>query len=51
MRFISTEKCFKCGSPAKGLIYTKQGVTYYCKKCLRKNTKQEEELLKNNGIK
>ena len=50
MQFISTEKCSKCGSQAKGLVYTRQGVTYYCKKCLRKNTRQEEALLKNRGF-
>ena len=51
MKSISSEKCNKCGSQAKGLVYRKQAVTYYCKRCLRKNTKQDEMLIKGNEIK
>jgi late competence protein required for DNA uptake (superfamily II DNA/RNA helicase) len=51
MKFISSEKCNKCGSQAKGLVYRNQAVTYYCKRCLRKHTKQDEMLIKSSDIK
>ena len=51
MKSISIEKCNKCGSQAKGLVYRKQAVTYYCKRCLRKHTKQDEMMIKNSEIK
>jgi late competence protein required for DNA uptake (superfamily II DNA/RNA helicase) len=51
MKCISSEKCSKCGSQAKGLVYRKQAVTYYCKRCLRKHTKQDDMLVKGNGAK
>ncbi|HGE72217.1 TPA: hypothetical protein ENX78_15365 [Candidatus Poribacteria bacterium] len=50
IKSISNEKCSKCGSQAKGLIYQKQTVTYYCKKCLKKYTKQDEMPMKNGEL-
>ncbi|MEK7397000.1 MAG: DUF1062 domain-containing protein [Candidatus Poribacteria bacterium] len=50
MESISIEKCSKCGSQAKGLIYQRQNVTYYCKKCLKKHTKQDEMLIRDSDL-
>ncbi|MGB9595704.1 MAG: hypothetical protein ACPL7B_05435 [Candidatus Poribacteria bacterium] len=50
IKSISNEKCSKCGSQAKGLVYQKQTITYYCKKCLKKYTKEDEEPIKNSQL-
>ncbi len=50
IKSISNEKCFKCGSQAKGLIYQKQTITYYCSKCLKKYTKEDETPTKDKEL-
>jgi hypothetical protein len=42
MKAIKDEQCCECRRKAKGLVYTHQGVRYYCKRCLHNYMKAKE---------
>ena len=42
MKAIKDKQCCECRSKAKGLVYGKDGVRYYCKKCLHRYMEQKE---------
>jgi uncharacterized paraquat-inducible protein A len=46
MKAIKDEKCYECGRQAKGLVYRRQAVSYYCKRCLHKYMQQKERQVK-----
>lgn len=46
MKAIKDEQCCECGRQAKGLVYRRQAVSYYCKRCLHKHMQQREHQVK-----
>jgi hypothetical protein len=42
MRAIKDERCCECRRQAKGLVYRREGVRYYCKRCLHEYMQRKE---------
>ena len=42
MKAIKDEQCCECRRKAKGLVYSRQGVRYYCKRCLHSYMQAKE---------
>jgi len=42
MKAIKDEQCCECRRKAKGLVYSQEGVRYYCKRCLHEYMQAKE---------